>query len=68
MNSKVLRVSEVIYLGISALSFWEMIKGWGTFDTNFGLYSLFFLVGIFMFYLRRRTRLKLEARKRDTDA
>lgn len=68
MNSKILRVSEFMYLGISALSLVELIRGWGSFDTNFAIYSIFLLVGIFMFYFRRRTRLKLEARQKGPDA
>ena len=68
MNSKILRVSEFMYLGISALSLVELIRGWGSFDANFAIYSIFLLVGIFMFYFRRRTRLRLEARQKGPDA
>jgi hypothetical protein len=56
--NKALRFIEVLWLGVAAVSLVEIYFNWGINWQNTIKFSLFLGAGIFMYFLRRRSRLK----------
>lgn len=58
MMNKAMRVVELLWLAVAAVSLVEVFKEWGD-DWNKTIqYSLFFGAAVFMYFLRRKGRLK----------
>ena len=58
MMNKAMRVVELLWLAVAAVSLVEVFKEWGD-DWNKTIqYSLFFGASVFMDFLRRKGRLK----------
>lgn len=62
---KILRVFEFVWLAISTLSLLKVWELWGVEGQEQMLYIFagFAILGVIMFFFRRRMRLKMEARK-----
>lgn len=62
---KILRVFEFVWLAISTLSLLKVWELWGVEGQEQMLYIFagFAVLGVIMFFFRRRMRLKMEARK-----
>lgn len=62
---KILRVFEFVWLAISTLSLLKVWELWGKEGQEQMLYIFagFAVLGVIMFFFRRRMRLKMEARK-----
>ncbi len=58
--NRMLKVVEIAWIVVAVISLIEIIRLWGTFDTTFFMFVGSLSVGIFMFYFRRRQRLKYE--------
>jgi len=57
MMNKAMRVVELLWLAVAAVSIVEVYMGWG--DWNITIkFSLFFGASVFMYFLRRKGRLK----------
>ncbi len=69
---RLLKVFEFVWIGVSVLSVLKVIDLWGTQDetecTLFWIFAGFSVLGVFMFFFRRRMRRKMEARKQDQSA
>jgi hypothetical protein len=58
MMNKAMRVVELLWLAVAAVSLVEVFKEWGD-DWNRTIkFSLFFGASVFMYFLRRKGRLK----------
>jgi uncharacterized membrane protein YuzA (DUF378 family) len=66
---RILRVFEFVWIGISILSIFKVFYLWGTEDSTekqlLYIFMGFAVLGVFMFFFRRRMRLKMEKRKKD---
>ena len=56
--NKALRFIEILWLGVAAVSLVEIYVNWGTNWQNTIKFSLFLAAGVYMYFLRRRSRLK----------
>lgn len=65
--SKLVRIVEIMWLVIAAVSTFEIFARWNTARNESYLFMAFLALSIFMFYFRRRTRLNYEKR-RNNDA
>ena len=69
---RLLKVFEFVWIGVSVLSVLKVIDLWGTQDETernlFWSFAGFSVLGVFMFFFRRRMRRKMEARKQDQSA
>ncbi|CAI8248407.1 MAG: Uncharacterised protein [Flavobacteriia bacterium] len=69
---RLLKVFEFVWIGVSVLSVLKVIDLWGSQDeterTLFWIFAGFSVLGVFMFFFRRRMRRKMEARKQDQSA
>jgi len=54
------RISEVMYLVLAAISLFEVFAQWPDHKTRSAVFGLFFVLGIFMFYFRRKQRKKMK--------
>tara|TARA_R110002072_G_scaffold143053_5_gene288987 strand:+ start:1783 stop:1992 length:210 start_codon:yes stop_codon:yes gene_type:complete len=61
---KAIKIVEYMWLFVIAASLFEIIRLWGVEDAP-KLFYLSFFVGIFMYFFRRRTRLKMEERQKE---
>jgi len=57
MMNKAMRVVELLWLAVAAVSIVEVYMGWGDWNKTIQ-YSLFFGASVFMYFLRRKGRLK----------
>ena len=55
--NKAMRVVELLWLAVAAVSIVEVYMGWGDWNRIIK-FSLFFGASIFMYFLRRKGRLK----------
>ncbi len=58
--NRMLKIVEIAWIVVSVISLIEIIRLWGTFDSQFFMFVGAMCVGIFMFYFRRKQRLKYE--------
>ena len=65
--SKMVRIVEIMWLVIAAVSAYEIFARWNTERQNAYMFLAFLVLSVFMFYFRRRSRLRYEA-KHKTDA
>ena len=56
--NKALRFIEILWLGVAAVCSVEIYVNWGTDWQNTINFSLILGAGLFMYFLRRRSRLK----------
>jgi len=64
--TKTLRVFEIVWLVITALSVLETIRLWNSEDqTQRYIFIGFAIVGILMYFFRRNMRIKMEKREMD---
>jgi len=56
--NKALRFIEILWLGVAAVCSVEIYVNWGTDWQNTIKFSLFLGAGVFMYFLRRRSRIK----------
>jgi tryptophan-rich sensory protein len=64
--TKTLRVFEIVWLVITALSVLETIRLWNSEDqTQRYIFIGFVIVGILMYFFRRNMRIKMEKREMD---
>jgi hypothetical protein len=56
--NKALRFIEILWLGVAAVCSVEIYVNWGTDWQNTIKFSLILGAGLFMYFLRRRSRLK----------
>ena len=64
--TKTLRVFEIVWLVITALSVIETIRLWNSEDqTQRYIFIGFAIVGILMYFFRRNMRIKMEKREMD---
>lgn len=62
--NRTLRIVEILWLGVAAVCVVEIYLAWEKSNWNRTLqFSLFLVVAIFMYFLRRRTRLKAMNKK-----
>ena len=62
--NRTLRIVEILWLGVAAVCVVEIYRAWGQSNWNRTLqFSLFLGVAIFMYFFRRRTRLKAMNKK-----
>ncbi|MCH8554030.1 MAG: hypothetical protein LAT76_02670 [Schleiferiaceae bacterium] len=54
-----LRVVEIMWLVIAAMSIVEVIKNWGGDQTRVLIFAAFFVMAVFMFFFRVKSRRKL---------
>jgi tryptophan-rich sensory protein len=67
--TKTLRVFEIVWLVITALSVLETIRLWNSEDqTQRFIFIGFAIVGILMYFFRRNMRIKMEKREVDQQA
>lgn len=57
MMNKAMRVVELLWLAVAAISLVEVYAGWGDWNKTIK-FSLFLGAAVFMYFLRRRGRLK----------
>ena len=57
MMNKAMRVVELLWLAVAAVSIVEVYMGWGDWNRTIK-FSLFFGASVFMYFLRRKGRLK----------
>ena len=55
--NKAMRVVELLWLAVAAVSVVEIYMGWGDWNRTIK-FSLFFGAAVFMYFLRRKGRLK----------
>lgn len=60
---KALRVVEIAWLAVAAISIFEIIDLWNFDDQKFWMFVGALVVAVFMFFFRRKQRLKFEARQ-----
>ncbi len=63
--NKMLKFVEIAWIVIAVISLVELIRLWGTFDTKFWMFLGFMVVAIFMFFFRRKQRLRYEESRRN---
>jgi hypothetical protein len=57
--NRALRIVEILWLAVAAISAVEIYDALDKSDWTMSIqYSLFFLVAVFMYFLRRRSRIK----------
>ena len=62
--NRTLRIVEILWLGVAAVCVVEIYRAWEQSNWNRTLqFSLFLGVAIFMYFFRRRTRLKAMNKK-----
>ena len=59
---KMIRIVEVMWLVIAALSLTEVYRSWNVDNQRAYISLAFVALGIFMFWFRRRSRLRYESR------
>ena len=65
--SKMLRVVEVMWAVIAAVSAYEIYNQWGINRDRAYMFAAFMALAIFMFFFRRRTRMRHQARQQEND-
>lgn len=63
MLSKVSHIFEYLYLGVAALSIYKVVTEWGQEDARPVLFIIFAVVGVFMFFFKRRFRKRMVERQ-----
>lgn len=63
MSSKWLRIVEVAWLFVAAVSAVEIYARWGNFNQTFYIFVLSLPVAVFMFWMRRKQRIKYHQRQ-----
>lgn len=63
MLSKISHVFEYLYLGVSALSIYKIVTEWDQPENQTVLFSIFAVVGVFMFVFKRRFRKRMQERQ-----
>tara|TARA_R110002096_G_scaffold97514_1_gene217369 strand:+ start:339 stop:545 length:207 start_codon:yes stop_codon:yes gene_type:complete len=63
--NRMLKVVEIAWIVVAVISLIEIIRLWGTFDTTFFMFVGALCVGVFMFYFRRKQRIKYENYKKN---
>lgn len=61
--NKMLRVVEVMWAVIAAVSAYESYRLWNTDQQKALIFLAFLVLAVFMFFFRRRTRLRYEKRR-----
>ena len=59
------RIVEIMWLVIAAVSTFEIFVRWNTARDEAYMFMAFLALSIFMFYFRRRTRLRYESRAKN---
>ena len=63
--SKMLRVVEVMWAVIAAVSAYEIYNQWNLNRDRAYMFAAFMALAIFMFFFRRRSRMRFQARQQD---
>ena len=63
--SKMVRIVEIMWLVIAAVSAFEVFARWNSSRDEAYMFAAFLALSIFMFYFRRRSRLRYESRAKD---
>ena len=61
--NKMLRIVEVMWAVIAAVSAFEVYRLWNTDQQKALIFLAFLALAVFMFFFRRRTRMRYEQRK-----
>lgn len=57
---RMLKFVELGWIVVAVISLVEIVRLWGTFDNTFWIFTGTFLVSAFMYFFRRRQRLRYE--------
>lgn len=57
--NRAMRMIEILWLGVAAVSIWEIYFAWGNWNTTIK-FSLFLGVALFMYFFRRRSRVRMQ--------
>lgn len=63
--TRAVRIVEIMWIAIAAISIVEIYANWGDNRNRAYMFAGFCALSIFMFYFRRRMRLRYEKRMRD---
>lgn len=63
MLTKVSHIFEYLYLIVAALSVYKVVTEWGQEDAQPTLFIIFAIVGVFMFFFKRRFRKRMVERQ-----
>lgn len=64
---KALRIVEIMWLVIAAVSAFELVARWNADRDKALIFGAFLILSVFMFFFRKRNRLKYEKRNREQD-
>lgn len=62
MLARISHIFEYLYLVVAVLSIYKVIAEWGQEDAQTWLFIVFAIIGIFMFFFKRRFRKRMEQR------
>lgn len=62
-----IRIVEIAWVVVAALSLVELFRLWPNFDQRFWIFLGCLAVAIFMFFVRRKQRIKMEERQGNQD-
>lgn len=62
MLARISHIFEYLYLVVAVLSIYKVITEWGQEDAQTWLFIVFAIIGIFMFFFKRRFRKRMEQR------
>ncbi len=65
--NKMLRVAEIAYIVVFAISAVEVFRMWGDYTDRFWIFLGFAVVSLFMFFIRRSQRKRMEALKKEEE-
>jgi uncharacterized membrane protein YozB (DUF420 family) len=63
--NKALRIVEIMWLIIAAVSLFEIIARWNVDRDKALIFGAFLILSVFMYFFRRRNRMKYEQRRKE---
>ena len=63
--TRAVRIVEIMWIAIAAISIVEIYANWGDNRNRAYMFAAFFALAVFMFFFRRRMRLRYEKRMKD---
>ena len=63
--TRAVRIVEIMWIAIAAVSIVEIYANWGENQGRSYMFAGFFALAVFMFFFRRRMRIRYEKRMKD---